>query len=67
MILWGVLWVLAHTDSTDLTVFARLVGNLTDGSVGVASMAYVFKEKNSECSECAEYSEFCMVEGLGFV
>ena len=57
-----------HTDLADLTVFARLVGNLTDDSGGAwFQWLSVFKEKNSEYSEREEYSEFCMVEGLGFV
>ena len=53
----------AHTDPT-LTVFARLVENLTDDSWALLQWV---KEKKSEYSERSEYSEFCMVEGLGFV
>ena len=44
--------------------FARLVENLTDDSWALLQWV---KEKKSEYSERSEYSEFCMVEGLGFV
>ena len=57
------MWVFgAHTDPTH--GFARLVGNLTDDSWALLQWV---KEKKSEYSERSEYSEFCMVEGLGFV
>ena len=42
------LWVWAHTDLTDLTVFARLVENLTDDSWALLQWV---KEKKSENSE----------------
>ena len=57
------LWVLGLTQ-IPLTVFARLVENLTDDSWALLQWV---NEKKSEYSERSEYSEFCMVEGLGFV